>query len=66
MGDYNDSGNDASEDGSDESSGSGERWDPEMLENMECKQVFIGERYEADNDERLPEFFDTNIIKKNS
>jgi len=32
---------------------------------MDCKQVFIDER-EGDDEERLPEFFDTGIIKKKS
>jgi len=34
---------------------------------MECKQVFIGERDRKGgfNEDRLPEFFDISVIKKN-
>ena len=46
---------------SDESSG-GNRWDDADLDGLEYKHVFVDD---GDAEEKLPEFFDTNLVQKN-
>ena len=41
------------------SDSSGNRWDPDILNEMECKNVFVD-----DADEHLPEFLDLERIQK--
>lgn len=40
------------------SEGSGDRWDPNLLEEMDGKNVFV----EEGDEDTLPDFFDTNVI----
>ena len=39
-----------------------DRWDENIFENMECTQVFVDNGQEN----QLPEFFDTKMVKKHS
>ena len=41
------------------SDSSGNRWDPDVLNELECKNVFVD-----DADEHLPEFLDLERIQK--
>lgn len=48
-----------SESSSDNSGSSGNRWDPDVLNEYECKNVFVD-----DAEEYLPEFFDLERVNK--
>ena len=47
-----------------ESSSGNNRWDEDILNEVECKQIFVDERAGCDNDENIPEFFDVNIVER--
>ena len=43
------------------SESSNDRWDPNILDDTECKNVWTET---ADAEEHLPEFFDPNVVQK--
>lgn len=53
--------NSESESEEEESDSSGDRWDPAILSDMDCVNVFVDQ---GDVEDNLPEFFDVNMVNK--